>query len=867
MKEFIGATANIKSLSTDDLSDYVINCMPGVFFLQTEEGKYLRWNKNLEDVSGYTAAEIEKLNALDFFNPTDKERVVTKINEAFSTGNVTAIEATIIRKTGELIPYHFIGCALLYNGQRCIVGTGMDITERMRTEKERTDNEQKYHALFQQATDAIFIADFEGYFIDVNDSMCSLLGYTKQELLAMHSSALIEPENLREFPIPLDKLIAGEHMLNKRKVIRKDGAILDFEINIKRLGDNMIMAIARNVTESNKAEQQLKESEKKYRTLIQEASDAITLFDLDGKFTEVNDQACILFGYTREELLEKSIMDMMPAEHLKTTPIAWEDLKAGKSVFNERLIVRKDGTIRNIEVNSKLFTGNKILGIVRDVTEKRRIQHQLDEAALKFRNLVEKSQVGVYIIQHSKFAYVNPRFCQIFGYTETELIDNIPFENVILPDDRAFAWEKTPKRADGENASTHYEIRGLKKDGSIIWLEVYGSRTMYNGEAAVIGTLIDITTRKKIQEEKERARYLLNERVKELTTLYNVGQILQEENRSMAEVLETIASIMPQGWQYPEIAGVCISYDGVQYMSANYTNGVDKQSAPFHTVDGINGYVEVVYTQQKPLETEGPFLKEERDLLNMLCEMICDYIERKRVEQQREKITADVIQRNNDLEQFGYIVSHNLRAPAANIIGFAEELMNDTNTESDKKIFIQHLYSSVKRLDEVIKDLNTILQVKREVTERKTEVSLTRLVESIKSSISHMIEKEKAQIVLDFAVDTLQTTKSYLHSIFYNLITNSIKYRQKGVAPHITISSRKADNTLVLTFKDNGMGIDLEKKGGQVFGLYKRFHTQTAEGKGMGLYMVKSQVESLGGKIHINSRVNEGTEFIIELPA
>lgn len=147
----------------------------------------------------------------------------------------------------------------------------------------------------------------------------------------------------------------------------------------------------------------------------------------------------------------------------------------------------------------------------------------------------------------------------------------------------------------------------------------------------------------------------------------------------------------------------------------------------------------------------------------------------------------------------------------------------------------------------------------------KENVVFEDLLGSIGVSIKNMIENEQVEIKSDFTeVGSMNTLKSYLYSIFYNLITNSIKYRRPGVAPIIEITSHKTANGIALTFKDNGMGIDLEKQGMQVFGLYKRFHTHAAEGKGMGLYMTKTQVETIGGKISIQSEVNKGTEFYIE---
>jgi signal transduction histidine kinase len=109
------------------------------------------------------------------------------------------------------------------------------------------------------------------------------------------------------------------------------------------------------------------------------------------------------------------------------------------------------------------------------------------------------------------------------------------------------------------------------------------------------------------------------------------------------------------------------------------------------------------------------------------------------------------------------------------------------------------------------------------------------------------------------------TVKSYLYSIFYNLTSNSIKYRRADVQPILTIESHKLKNKIEFVFKDNGKGIDLHKNGDHIFGLYKRFDT-TTEGKGMGLFMVKTQVQALGGTIKIKSKLGEGTEFILRFP-
>jgi signal transduction histidine kinase len=147
---------------------------------------------------------------------------------------------------------------------------------------------------------------------------------------------------------------------------------------------------------------------------------------------------------------------------------------------------------------------------------------------------------------------------------------------------------------------------------------------------------------------------------------------------------------------------------------------------------------------------------------------------------------------------------------------------------------------------------------------KREYIKFEEMLAEVRLSIDNWTGNDQADINFDFAeVPGIMTVKSYLYSIFMNLISNSIKYRQPGVLPAIVIICRALNNKIVLVFKDNGLGIDLKRNGDIVFGLYKRFHYHVG-GKGMGLFMVKTQVELLGGKITVISEVNEGCEFRIE---
>ncbi len=261
----------------------------------------------------------------------------------------------------------------------------------------------------------------------------------------------------------------------------------------------------------------------------------------------------------------------------------------------------------------------------------------------------------------------------------------------------------------------------------------------------------------------------------------------------------------------------------------------------------------------------APILDANGNILGVVL-VFRDVTKQKQEEALKEKITADLVQRNKDHQHFSNIISHDLRSPVANIISLTA-LVNDKDLEEDEREFIiKSLIASAEKLDEVIIDLNVILSTGKQLDDKKEDIYISEIVKEVQDSIANIIEIEQAHFELDFSqVDKMSTIKSYLYSIFYNLISNSIKYRRKDVPLEIIVKSELVKGKILLTFKDNGLGVDLNKNGVDMFGLYKRFHTDQAEGKGMGLYLAKMQVEKLGGTISVKSEVNKGTEFIIVL--
>ena len=232
-------------------------------------------------------------------------------------------------------------------------------------------------------------------------------------------------------------------------------------------------------------------------------------------------------------------------------------------------------------------------------------------------------------------------------------------------------------------------------------------------------------------------------------------------------------------------------------------------------------------------------------------------------EKEREQLIRELTQNNKDLKQFSYITSHNLRAPLSNLTGLLNLIEEIPIEDSELKEIINGFSKSTHLLNETINDLVKVIIIKDNPSVQKEKLFIKDVFENVFNQLSFLISSNKPILKIDLEVETIfDINKSYLESIFLNLLTNAIKYREPSRQLRITIATKVKDNNLFMTFKDNGIGIDLEKNNDKIFGLYQRFHNYP-ESKGLGLYLVKSQVESMGGTISVDSNVGKGTTFTI----
>jgi signal transduction histidine kinase len=218
----------------------------------------------------------------------------------------------------------------------------------------------------------------------------------------------------------------------------------------------------------------------------------------------------------------------------------------------------------------------------------------------------------------------------------------------------------------------------------------------------------------------------------------------------------------------------------------------------------------------------------------------------------------ELVEQNNQLEQFAFIAAHNLRAPLARIMGLAH-ILELAAEERDRTQILHKLVSSTTDLDSVIRDLNSILDIKKH-TANLIEVDLRHALDRVHKTLEKEFEDTNATLKSELQIDKVYAVPPYVESVLYNLVSNAIKYRHPDRNPLITVCAKPEKDFVCLSVSDNGLGIDLYKHKSSMFNLYKRFHLHM-EGRGLGLYLIKTQMIALGGRIDVESEPEKGSTF------
>lgn len=514
-------------------------------------------------------------------------------------------------------------------------------------------------------------------------------------------------------------------------------------------------------------------------------------------------------------------------------------------------------------------------GYIQDISERKRKEEALRVSEEAFRGNFENAAIGMALLDESgSWQKVNRRMCEIVGYSEKELMD-LTFQDITHPEDLDSDLEYLNEVIAGKREHYQMEKRYFHKNGQIVHiiLAVSVARDSEGEVLYFISQIIDITAKK----EAERR---LNEALSSLQAIFDAStqvSIITTDTQGTITQFNKGAEMM-LGYRAEEVVGkqtpqLIHLEEEIEQRAKELTEELGKP------VRGFDVFVEEAkqgkavtkqWTYKRKNGSTYPVLlsvtaiKRENETSGFLG-VATDITPLEKAKKELRLLLNISEKQNERLKNFAHIVTHNLRSHSGGIYGMLD-LIEDEYPDIFANEYVQLLKSAGINLKETIENLTNIVKQGFVEEDELQEVNLKKVVESNISSAVTIVNENKMDIInkIDENIK-LRVIPAYLDSIIMNFLTNAIKYSSPDRDSYVKIHTKKSEDFVQLIFEDNGIGIDLNEHGDELFGMYNTFH-DNEDSRGVGLFITKNQIESLGGHVEVESEVNKGTSFKVFLP-
>ncbi|MCY7422531.1 MAG: response regulator [Chitinophagaceae bacterium] len=480
--------------------------------------------------------------------------------------------------------------------------------------------------------------------------------------------------------------------------------------------------------------------------------------------------------------------------------------------------------------------------------ERSKIFDQLKKSEEQYKYLFQSNPLPMFALKKGTFQFLmaNQAAINHYGYTEEEFF-KMTFKDL---------GQKNASNQNGDLTFTNKvnenpDIKHVKKDGTIIDVELGFHDVLLQGEDERLIVIHDVT-------ERNRAKEQLRESEQMFRTISE-----NFPNGSVAILDRELKILYTAGKEFHVPDTDPFVLENTIYTSHFNEETSKKVKLELEKVfNGNSNVFEAGYQSLSYIISAVPLFEKDNSI-NKILLATQNISEQKKNETEKELLIEELMHNNNDLKQFSYITSHNLRAPLSNLLGIIKLIDLSSITDPMTSLLLKNFKECTLQLNETVNDLINVLIIKNNVNTKKETLSIPQTFEKVISSVQNTIDNFNAQIEHDFNdVDKVEFNKSYLESILLNLLTNALKYSSPDRRPFIRVYTKKIDEVTKLYFSDNGLGIDMARHKNKIFGLYQRFHDH-ADSKGLGLYMVNSQIIVMGGEIEVVSEVDKGSTFVI----